>query len=58
MPLFHERFDLVIPVEHYASALLQPLLDVLRRQDEGFVRQVAALGGYATGLMGKVLAEM
>lgn len=58
VPLFHERFDLVIPVEHYESALLQPLLDVLRRQDEGFVRQVASLGGYATGLMGKVLAEL
>ncbi|MFN8465268.1 MAG: substrate-binding domain-containing protein [Caldilineaceae bacterium] len=58
VPLFHERFDLVIPVEHYESALLQPLLEVLRRQDREFVQQVAALGGYATGLMGKVLAEM
>ena len=58
VPLFHERFDLVIPVEHYESALLQPLLAVLRRQDKEFVQKVAALGGYATGLMGKVLAEM
>ena len=58
VPLFHERFDLVIPVEHYESALLQPLIEVLRRQDKEFVQQVAALGGYATGLMGKVLAEM
>ena len=58
VPLFHERFDLVIPVEHYESTLLQPLLAVLRRQDREFVQQVAALGGYATGLMGRVLAEM
>ena len=58
VPLFHERFDLVIPVEHYESALLQPLLVVLRQQEKEFVQQVAALGGYATGLMGKVLAEM
>ncbi len=58
VPLFHERFDLVIPVEHYESTLLQPLLAVLRRQDKEFVQQVAALGGYATGLMGRVLAEM
>jgi molybdate-binding protein/predicted nucleic acid-binding protein len=58
VPLFHERFDLVIPVEHYESALLQPLLEVLRRQDQEFVQQVTALGGYATGLMGKVLAEL
>ena len=58
VPLFHERFDLVIPLEHYESALLQPLLAVLRRQEKVFVQQVTALGGYATGLMGKVLAEM
>jgi putative molybdopterin biosynthesis protein len=58
LPLFHERFDLVIPVEHYASALLAPLLALLRRPQAGFVQKVAALGGYATGVMGKVLAEM
>ena len=58
VPLFHERFDLVIPVEHYESALLQPLLTVLHQQDKEFVQQVVGLGGYATGLMGKVLAEM
>lgn len=58
VPLFHERFDLVIPVEHYESALLQPLIELLHRQDKEFVQQVAALGGYATGLMGKVLAEI
>ena len=58
VPLFHERFDLVIPVEHFESALLQPLLAVLRQQEKEFVQKVAGLGGYATGLMGKVLAEM
>jgi molybdate-binding protein/predicted nucleic acid-binding protein len=58
VPLFHERFDLVIPVEHYAGALLAPLLALLRRPQTNFVQQVAALGGYATGGMGKVLAEM
>jgi putative molybdopterin biosynthesis protein len=29
-PLFDERYDLVIPVEHYTSELLQPLLTLLR----------------------------
>jgi molybdate-binding protein/predicted nucleic acid-binding protein len=58
LPLFHERFDLVIPVEHYESALLAPLLALLRRPQRGFVQQVAALGGYATGAMGRVLGEM
>ena len=58
LPLFHERFDLVIPQEHYDSPLLAPLLGLLRRPQAGFMQQVAALGGYATGEMGKVLAEM
>jgi molybdate-binding protein/predicted nucleic acid-binding protein len=58
VPLFHERFDLVIPVEHYEGALLRPLIELLRRPQAGFVQQVAALGGYATELMGKVLGEL
>jgi len=58
LPLFHERFDLVIPQEHYESPLLAPLLTLLRHPQAGFVQQVAALGGYATAGMGKVLGEM
>jgi putative molybdopterin biosynthesis protein len=58
VPLLHERFDLVIPVEHFNGVLLAPLLDVLRHPQESFVAQIAALGGYATGSMGQVLAEM
>lgn len=58
VPLFQERFDLVIPVEHYESPLLAPLLALLRHPQVGFVQQVAALGGYATGSMGKVLGEI
>jgi molybdate-binding protein/predicted nucleic acid-binding protein len=58
VPLLHERFDLVIPVEYFNGVLLAPLLDLLRHPQEGFVAQIAALGGYATGSMGRVLAEM
>ena len=58
VPLFHERFDLVIPVEHYESRLLAPLLALLRHPQAGFMQQVAALGGYVTAGMGKVLGEM
>ena len=58
LPLFHERFDLVIPVEHYESELLAPLLALLRHPQTPFIQQVDALGGYATGNMGKVLGEM
>jgi putative molybdopterin biosynthesis protein len=56
IPLFDERYDLVIPVEHYQSALLQPLLDLIR--DPQFARAVAALGGYGVGQMGQELARL
>ncbi len=58
VPLFHERYDLVIPVEHYESDLLAPLLALLRRPGDDFLRRVAALGGYTTESMGRVLAEL
>lgn len=44
IPLFQERYDLVIPQEQYESALLQPILD--RLQSAGFRRAVEGLGGY------------
>jgi putative molybdopterin biosynthesis protein len=56
IPLFDERYDLVIPTEHYESAMLQPLLDLIR--DANFARAVEALGGYGTGQMGQVLARL
>lgn len=58
VPLFDERYDLVIPVEHYASRLVEPLVRTLRRPDHAFARQVTAMGGYDTRDMGRVLAEM
>ncbi|MBI1293753.1 molybdopterin biosynthesis protein [bacterium] len=57
IPLFDERYDLVIPVEHYESDLLAPLLKLIR-EDKTFVHAVNALGGYDTGQMGKVIAEI
>ena len=56
-PLFDERYDLVIPVEHYTSELLQPLLTLLRDPASGFAAAVASLGGYGVAQMGKVLGE-
>lgn len=58
IPLFPERYDLVIPVQHYESALLQPLLDLVRDQNSPFRAQVEALGGYETTQMGRVLAQI
>ena len=56
VPLLDERYDLVIPRVHYESDLLQPLLALLQNAD--FRQEVDALGGYRTGDMGKVMAEL
>ena len=56
IPLFNERYDLVIPVEHYESDLLQPLLTIIR--DPHFRQTVEQLGGYETSQMGEILAEI
>ncbi len=58
IPLFSERYDLVIPREHYEGELLAPLLELLRKPAPAFLRRVAALGGYETSHMGQVLAEL
>jgi putative molybdopterin biosynthesis protein len=58
IPVTEERFDLVIPVEHVDSALLAPLLALLRRRDPAFCARVTALGGYDTQPMGRVVAEI
>jgi putative molybdopterin biosynthesis protein len=55
IPLFRERYDLVIPQPYYESELLRPLLEIIRSSD--FQAQVVALGGYDTGQMGEVLAQ-
>ena len=55
VPLFDERYDLVIPTPYYESRLLQPLLSLIR--DPDFTRSVETLGGYGTGQMGKILDE-
>jgi putative molybdopterin biosynthesis protein len=56
VPLFRERYDLVIPRTHYESALLRPLLGVLA--DGRFRQQVAALPGYDVRHMGQIAAEL
>ncbi|MEZ4635906.1 MAG: molybdopterin biosynthesis protein [Caldilineaceae bacterium] len=57
IPLFDERYDLVIPVEHYESELLAPFLTLIREDNE-FAQAVNTLGGYDTAQMGKVIAEI
>ena len=46
IPLFEERYDLVIPEEHYQNPLLAPALDTLHSGE--FRSAVNALSGYDT----------
>jgi putative molybdopterin biosynthesis protein len=50
IPLFKERYDLVIPQKHYESPLLAPLLSLL--SDPSFRQAVSELPGYDVTMMG------
>lgn len=52
VPLAREFYELVIPLSHYQSPLLQPLLELLH--DETFRQTVAAMPGYHVEAMGTV----
>jgi putative molybdopterin biosynthesis protein len=54
LPLAQERYDLIIPDQHYRSELLQPLLTLLH--DETFRASVAQMPGYDVSEMGNVIA--
>lgn len=56
VPMFDERYDLIVPQEHYQSSLLKPLFSVLR--DPKFIEAVSAMPGYATTLMGTTIADL
>lgn len=56
IPLYWERYDLVIPLEHYQSEKLSGLLEIVR--GETFPAEVAQLAGYDVPEMGQVLAEL
>ena len=55
IPLFQERYDLVIPKEYAESDLLTPLFAVLGNQE--FRKAVAALPGYDVSKMGNLVLE-
>lgn len=56
IPLFQERYDLVIPKAHAESSLLAPLLEVVAGRE--FRDAVSALPGYDVSVMGSVIAEV
>jgi putative molybdopterin biosynthesis protein len=56
IPLFEERYDLIIPQEHAGGSLLEPLFSLF--EDPDFRKLVAALPGYDIAPMGKIIAEL
>ena len=50
LPLFRERYDLVIPIENYRSELLKPLLEIIKTDD--FRKVINNVGGYDTSQTG------
>ncbi len=55
VPLFQERYDLIMPAEQYHNPLLAPLKDMLL--NKGFQQAVAALPGYQISRMGEIIAQ-
>jgi putative molybdopterin biosynthesis protein len=56
IPLFQERYDLVIPREHHESPVLRPLLELLSSED--LRNAVADLPGYDPSPMGRTIATI
>ena len=53
IPLFEERYDLVIPQEYFQSSLIKPIFEVL--QSQAFRQAVQALPGYDISSMGEII---
>jgi putative molybdopterin biosynthesis protein len=51
IPLYQERYDLVIPSRFYSSDLLAPLLEIIRGKE--FRQAAANLPGYDVSHMGE-----
>ena len=56
VPLARERYDLVIPREHFEAPALQALLATIRSEE--FKRDAATLGGYDVSQTGEIVAEL
>jgi putative molybdopterin biosynthesis protein len=56
VPLTQERYDLIIPREHYEGDLLQPLLSLLH--EPAFRASVADMPGYDVSKMGDIVGEL
>ena len=56
VPLFQERYDLVVPKTYAESELLAPMWKLLG--DTEFREMVSQLPGYDVSLMGTAIAEL
>lgn len=56
IPLYHEQYDLVIPIEHVQNPLLSPLFDLM--QDREFKQEISTLPGYDISRMGNLVEEL
>ena len=54
IPLEQERFDFIVPAEHWETPAIRKVVDILR--DAVFQDAVEALGGYNTEMTGQVMA--
>jgi putative molybdopterin biosynthesis protein len=55
IPLFQERYDLVVPQEFAGSDLLQPFWNLMNQNS--FQKEISALPGYDISPMGKVFLD-
>jgi putative molybdopterin biosynthesis protein len=55
IPLYQERYDLVIPMRYYNDVLLEPLISIL--SDKGFKNIIASLPGYNVDNMGQEILQ-
>ncbi|HNT54692.1 MAG TPA: molybdopterin biosynthesis protein [Anaerolineaceae bacterium] len=55
IPLYQERYDLIVPVAHLAGPLLDPLWDLMA--DARFRQAVASLAGYQVDRMGTIILD-
>jgi putative molybdopterin biosynthesis protein len=56
VPLFEERYDLIIPAEFYEDKLLAPLFEVIESRE--FKEAVDRLPGYNTNVLGQTIAVL
>ena len=55
IPLFHERYDLIVPEKIFKSEIFQPILEAMK--DDNFRTRVQSLDGYDISCMGSELIQ-